>query len=230
MHADMRLLAAIYESHTACDEAFVEEVYEFLLGQRELNIETSKSTIAVKADYDVYITQLTAALDANEADVLNAMDTLIVRKRILVYPNPEAEPYVGWVDCIEVKDKPSYPLLELIAGQNPLEPYTYQAIDFQVSVREGTYHYAQPVSPAFSVSGTGVEWASIVVHRAPGEFPKDRWFISERTTGSAIEIGATPSRDEAVKRAVHKILRTGRETYETVLARTRKQFEASWKQ
>ena len=140
MHADMRLLAAIYESHTACDEAFVEEVYEFLLGKRELNIEASKSTIAVKADYDVYITQLTAALDANEADVLNAMDTLIVRKRILVYPNPEAEPSVGWVDCIEVKDKPPYPLLELIAGQNPLKqrearfrsapPYFFEGVPY----------------------------------------------------------------------------------------------------
>ena len=234
MDAEVRLLEAIYDSHrdaalTACDEAFLEKVYDFLLGTRELDIDTFRSTIEIKADYSFYITKLAEALDADAAAVRSAMDTLIAKRRLRVYPNPEDAHYFGWVDCIEVKDRPSYPLLELIEGRNPMEPYTYEAIDFKVSVREGTYYYLQPVSPAFSVSKTGIDWASLVVHRSPGEFRKDRWFISERSTGSCIEIGATPSKDEAVKRAVDKIRQTGREHYEQALARTRQQFQTLWK-
>ena len=234
MHAEVRLLEAIYEGHrdaalTACDAAFIEKVYDFLLGTRELDIDTFRSTIEIQADYTFYITKLAEALDANEADVLRAMDTLIAKQRLIVYPNPEDAPYFGWIDCIEVKDRPSYPLLELIEGKNPMEPYTYEAIDFKVSVREGTYYYLQPVAPAFSVSDTGIDWASLVVHRSPGEFRKDRWFISERSTGSSIEIEATTSRDDAVKRAVDKIRQTGREHYEEALARTQAQFQTFWK-
>ena len=215
MNAEVRLLEAIYEGHiedelTASEAAFIEKVYDFLLGARSLSIDSFKSTVHVDADYEVYISRLAETLKADEAQVMNAMGYLIEEKRLLVYPDPEDEPYCRWIDCIEVKDRPSYPLLEYIEGHNPMEPYKYQEIDFKVSVREGNYYYAQPVSPAFSVSGTGIDWASLVVHRSPGEFRKDRWFISERSTGSSIEIGATTSRDEAVKRAIDKIRHTGR--------------------
>ena len=107
--------------------------------------------------------------------------------------------------------------------------FTYQEIDFEISVKEGFYHYAQKVSPAYSVDATDIDWASIVVHRLPGEFRKDIWFVSEQTTGSSIEIPQTPSRDEAVRYAIAKIQQMGKETYQKTLARTQRRKEKSWK-
>ena len=84
---------------------------------------------------------------------------------------------------------------------------TYQEIDFQISVREGFYHYAQKVSPAYLVGGTGIDWAFIVVHRMPGRFRTDQWFVSERNTGSSIEIPPSTLQDEAVRYAIANIRR-----------------------
>ena len=88
--------------------------------------------------------------------------------------------------------------------------FTYQEIDFHISVKEGFYHYQRKVSPAYRVDGTDLDWAGIVVHRLPGHFRKDQWFVSEQTTGSAIEIPKTTSRDEAVQHAITKIQQMGR--------------------
>ena len=71
----------------------------------------------------------------------------------------------------------------------------YEAIEFQIPVREGFYRYRQKVSPAYLVTDIGIPWASIVVHRKPGT-PDDRWFVSEFATGDAIDIPDTTSRDE----------------------------------
>ena len=106
---------------------------------------------------------------------------------------------------------------------------TYQEIDFQISVKEGFYHYQQKVSPAYRVNGTGLDWAAIVVHRLPGRFREDQWFVSEQTTGSSIEIPKTTSRDEAVQHAITKIQQMGQESYEKALARTQTKKRKSWK-
>ena len=107
--------------------------------------------------------------------------------------------------------------------------FTYQEIDFHISVKEGFYHYQRKVSPAYRVDGTDLDWAGIVVHRLPGHFRKDQWFVSEQTTGSAIEIPKTTSRDEAVQHAITKIQQMGREGFEKALARTQTQKKRKWK-
>ena len=106
--------------------------------------------------------------------------------------------------------------------------FTYQEIEFRISVKEGFYHYEQKVSPAYLVSGTGVDWAAIVVHRLPGRFREDRWFVSERTTGSSIEIPETPSREAAVRHAITKLQQMGEERYQKALVRTRSRKKQSW--
>ena len=90
--------------------------------------------------------------------------------------------------------------------------YTYEEIEFRIPVHEGFYHYQQKVSPAYLVLDIGIDWASIVVHRKPGN-PDDRWFVSEFTTGGSIDIPDTTSRDEAVRHAIAKIKSLGRDTY-----------------
>ena len=107
--------------------------------------------------------------------------------------------------------------------------YTYHEIDFEISVKEGFYHYQQKVSPAYRVDGTGLDWASIVVHRLPGHFRQDQWFISEQTTGGSIEIPKATSKEEAVQHAIAKIQGMGRESYEKALARTHRRKERKWK-
>ena len=107
--------------------------------------------------------------------------------------------------------------------------FTYQEIEFQISVKEGFYHYEQKVSPAYLVDGTGIDWASIVVHRMPGRFRTDQWFVSERNTGSSIEIPPTTSQDEAVRYAIAKIQEIGQETYQKALRRTQNRKEKSWR-
>ena len=107
--------------------------------------------------------------------------------------------------------------------------YTYQEIDFQISVKEGFYHYQQKVSPAYRVDGTDLDWASIVVHRLPGQFRQDQWFVSEQTTGGSIEIPKTTSRHEAVEHAIAKIQEMGPEAYQKALARTQRRKEKSWR-
>ena len=94
--------------------------------------------------------------------------------------------------------------------------FTYEAIEFHIPVREGFYHYRQKVSPAYLVTDIGIRWASIVVHRKPGK-PDDRWFVSEFATGGSIDIPDTPSRDVAVKSAIVKIKKLGREGYQQAL-------------
>ena len=107
--------------------------------------------------------------------------------------------------------------------------FTYQEIDFHISVKEGFYHYQQKVAPAYRVDGTGLDWAAIVVHQVPGRFREDQWFVSEQTTGSSIEIPKTTSREEAVEHAITKIQQMGREHYEKALARTQTKKGKSWK-
>ena len=106
--------------------------------------------------------------------------------------------------------------------------YTFEDIEFKIAVKEGFYHYEQEVSPAYLVSGTGIDWASLVVHRMPGRFREDRWFVSERTTGSAIEIPETPSKEQAVEHAITVIQHLGQEGFERVLERTQRKKEKSW--
>ena len=94
--------------------------------------------------------------------------------------------------------------------------YTYEEIEFRISVREGSYHYRPKVSPAYLVLDIGIDWASIVVHRKPRN-PDDRWFISEFTTGGSIDIPDSTSRDEAVQHAIDKLKKLGREGYQKAL-------------
>ena len=90
--------------------------------------------------------------------------------------------------------------------------FTYEAIEFHISVHEGFYHYRQKVSPAYLVTNLDIRWASIVVHRMPGT-PDDRWFVSEFAAGGSIDIPDTLSRDVAVQHAIDKIKALGREGY-----------------
>ena len=98
------------------------------------------------------------------------------------------------------------------AQWNTMPEFTYEAIEFYISVREGFYRYRQKVSPAYLVTDTGIPWASIVVHRKPGT-PDDRWFVSEFATGGAINIPDTTDRDAAVRDAITKLKALGREGY-----------------
>ena len=91
--------------------------------------------------------------------------------------------------------------------------FTYEEIEFRIPIREDFYHYKKKVSPAYLVSNIGIAWASIVVHRKSGA-PDDRWFVSEFATGGSINIPETTSRDAAVRHAIVKIKRLGREGYQ----------------
>ena len=110
-----------------------------------------------------------------------------------------------------------------------MSAYTYQEIEFKIAVKEGYYYYAQKVTPAYLICGTGISWASLVVHRLPGEFRKERWFISEYTTGGAIDIPETTSREEAARYAVAKIQEMGPQRYQKALARTQTKKARKWK-
>ena len=94
--------------------------------------------------------------------------------------------------------------------------FTYEAIAFYISVRDGFYRYRQKVSPAYLVTDTDIPWASIVVHRKPGT-ADDRWFVSELVTGGAINIPDTTDRDAAVRYAITQIKALGREGYAQAL-------------
>lgn len=107
--------------------------------------------------------------------------------------------------------------------------FTYHEIEFRISVKEGFYHYNQKVSPAYRVDGTGVDWVALVVHRLPGRFRVDQWFVSELNTGSSIEIPRTTSRDKAVEHAISKIQQMGKERYQKALKRTQTRKEKSWR-
>lgn len=107
--------------------------------------------------------------------------------------------------------------------------FTYQEIEFRISVKDGFYHYGLKVEPAYRVDGTGIDWASLVVHRMPGRFRSDQWFVSELDTGSSIEIPKTTSRDKAVKHALAKIQQIGKERYQKALARTKLRKEKAWR-
>ena len=109
-----------------------------------------------------------------------------------------------------------------------MSQFTYQEIEFKISVKEGHYHYAQKVSPAYLVCGTDIDWAAIVVHRLPSAL-HDRWFVSERTTGGAIDIPETISRDEAAEYAVAKIQELGEDGFKKVLEHTQAQKEKKWR-
>ena len=106
--------------------------------------------------------------------------------------------------------------------------FTYQEIDFKISVKQGFYHYEQEVSPAYLICGTGIDWAELVVHRLPGHFRQDQWFVSEQTTGSSIEIPKTISRDEAAEYAIDKIKALGPDRFRKALERTQTQKEQKW--
>ena len=113
-------------------------------------------------------------------------------------------------------------------NRDSMPAFTYQEIEFQISVREGFYYYERKVSPAYLVGGTGLDWAAIVVHRLPGRFRTDQWFVSEQTTGGAIEIPKTISRDEAAESAIDKIKALGPDGFRKALERTETQKERKW--
>ena len=110
-----------------------------------------------------------------------------------------------------------------------MSTYTFQEIEFKISVKEGHYYYQQKVSPAHLICDTGISWASLVVHRLPGKFRTERWFVSEHTTGSAIEIPETTSQEAAAEFAVNKIKELGQDRFQKALARTQTKKEKSWK-
>lgn len=110
-----------------------------------------------------------------------------------------------------------------------MSQFTYEEIDFKIAVKEGYYHYEQEVTPAYLICGTGIEWASLVVHRLPGRFREERWFVSEQTTGAAIDIPETTLMEAAAQYAVDKIKELGQDGFQKALARTRTRKEKQWR-
>lgn len=110
-----------------------------------------------------------------------------------------------------------------------MSAYTYQEIDFKISVKESHYYYEQEVTPAYLICGTGISWASLVVHRLPGRFRTERWFVSEYTTGAAIDIPETTLMEAAAESAVNKIKELGQDGFQKALARTRTRKDKQWR-
>jgi len=110
-----------------------------------------------------------------------------------------------------------------------MSAYNYQEIEFKIAVKEGYYYYEQEVTPAYLICGTGISWASLVVHQLPGEFRKERWFVSEYTTGGAIDIPETTVMEAAAASAVEKIRALGQDGFQKALARTRTRKEKTWR-
>ena len=110
-----------------------------------------------------------------------------------------------------------------------MSQFTYEEINFKIAVKEGYYYYEQEVSPAYLICGTGISWASLVVHRLPGEFRKERWFVSEYTTGGAIDIPETTLMEAAAQSAVEKIQALGQDGFQKALERTRIRKEKTWR-
>lgn len=110
-----------------------------------------------------------------------------------------------------------------------MSQFTYEEIEFKIAVKEGHYHYEQQVSPAYLICGTGISWASLVVHRLPGRFREERWFVSEYTTGGAIDIPETTLMEAAAQYAVDKIQALGQDGFQKALARTRTRKEKTWR-
>ena len=109
-----------------------------------------------------------------------------------------------------------------------MSQFTYEEIEFKIAVKEGHYYYAQKVSPAYLICGTGISWASLVVHRLPGRFREERWFVSEYTTGGAIDIPETALMEVAAEAAVNKIKELGEDGFQKALARTRTRKDKQW--
>ena len=110
-----------------------------------------------------------------------------------------------------------------------MSQFTYQEIEFKISVKEGYYYYEQKVTPAYLICGTGISWATLVVHQLPGRFGKERWFVSEYTTGGSIDIPETTLMETAAEYAVDKIKELGQDGFQKALERTRTQKEKIWK-
>ena len=110
-----------------------------------------------------------------------------------------------------------------------MSTYTFQEIEFKISVKEGRYHYEKKVSPAYLICGTDLDWASLVVHRLPGRFREERWFVSEHTTGAAIDIPETTSREAAAESAIEKVRALGQDGFQKALARTQTQKAKKWR-
>lgn len=110
-----------------------------------------------------------------------------------------------------------------------MSQFTYEEIDFKISVKESHYYYEQEVKPAYLICGTGISWASLVVHRLPGKFRTERWFVSEYTTGAAIDIPETTLMEAAAQYAVNKIRELGQDGFQKALARTRTRKDKQWK-
>ena len=110
-----------------------------------------------------------------------------------------------------------------------MSQFTYEEIEFKIAVKEGYYYYEQQVSPAYLICGTGISWASLVVHRLPGKFRQARWFVSEYTTGGAIDIPETTLMEAAAQYAVDKIRALGQDGFQKALARTRTRKEKQWR-
>ena len=107
--------------------------------------------------------------------------------------------------------------------------YTFQEIEFKISVKEGRYHYERKVTPAYLICGTDLDWASLVVHRLPGRFREERWFVSERTTGAAIDIPETALMEAAAQYAIEKVKALGQDGFQKALARTQRKKEKTWR-
>ena len=110
-----------------------------------------------------------------------------------------------------------------------MSQFTYEEIDFKISVKESHYYYEQEVTPAYLICGTGISWASLVVHRLPGRFRTERWFVSEYTTGAAIDIPETTLMEAAAQYAVEKIQALGQDGFQKALARTRTRKDKQWR-
>lgn len=110
-----------------------------------------------------------------------------------------------------------------------MSAYTYQEIDFKISVKESHYYYEQAVTPAYLICGTGISWASLVVHQLPSKFRTERWFVSEHTTGAAIDIPETTLMEAAAQYAVEKIKELGQDGFQKALARTRTRKDKQWR-
>lgn len=73
------------------------KLYTYLLGIRELDLDTLKSWIQVGMETSDYVEELADVLDIDAVDCLDALETLEGTGRIRILPEME-----GYIDAIEV--------------------------------------------------------------------------------------------------------------------------------
>ena len=72
-------------------------LYQYLLTQRELNLDTLKSTIQVDCDYSEYVEYLAKELGMKEPDCFECLQALEAHEDIFIMPGTDSH-----IDYIEI--------------------------------------------------------------------------------------------------------------------------------